>query len=328
MPLSTRFTSAFEIEHPVVLAPMDVVSGGRLAAAVTRAGGLGLIGGGYGDDAWLRREFGQADGERVGCGFITWILADNPRLLDLALEYEPDVVMLSFGDPTPFAAKIHAAGARLFCQVHNVRQAREVLEVGADVIVAQGGEAGGHGTAARSTFTFVPELADLLADIAPDTLLLAAGGVADGRGVAAALALGADGVLVGTRFWAAAEAQVSAVAQQRGVEAGGDDTTRTCVYDIVRNRDWPKDYEGRVLRNAFVDRWVGNEEALRARRDQTYHAYREALAGDDFNLANVTVGEAIGQITDIRPAVDLVRAMVTEAANALEVRTPTAGTVR
>jgi nitronate monooxygenase len=315
----------FEINYPVVLAPMDTISGGRLAAAVTRAGGLGLIGGGYGDDAWLRREFDRAAGERVGCGFITWSLAGNPRLLDLALDYEPEVVMLSFGDPAPFAGKIHAAGARLFCQVHSVRQAREALEVGADVIVAQGGEAGGHGTGARSTFTFVPELADLLADVAPDTPLLAAGGVADGRGVAAALTLGADGVLVGTRFWAAAEAQVSSVAQRRAVEASGDDTARTRLYDIVRNRDWPSDYRGRVLRNAFVDRWLGREEALRASRDQAYRAYSDALADDDFDLANVTVGEAIGQITDIRPAADVVRALVTEAADALAARSRRAG---
>ncbi|WP_372662833.1 nitronate monooxygenase [Amycolatopsis kentuckyensis] len=153
MPLPARFTHAYGVEHPVVPAPMDVVSGGRLAAEVTRAGGFGLIGGGYGEEAWLRREFAAADGARVGCGFITWSLVHNPRLLDVALEYEPAAVMLSFGDPAPFAKKIHAAGARMFCQVHTVRQAHEALEAGADVIVAQGGEAGGHGTGARSTFT-------------------------------------------------------------------------------------------------------------------------------------------------------------------------------
>jgi nitronate monooxygenase len=326
--LSTRLTSALGIEHPIVLAPMALASGGRLAAAVTGAGGLGLIGGGYGDEAWLRHEFEAAAGEDVGCGLITWNLANNPQLLDLVLEYEPVAVMLAFGDPAPFADKIHAAGSRLFCQVNTVREARAAVEAGADVIVAQGGEAGGHGTAARSTFTFVPELADLLTDIAPATPLLAAGGVADGRGIAAALTLGADGVMVGTRFWAAAEALVSPIAQQRAVAASGDDTIRTAAYDIVRNWDWPSDYEMRVLRNSFVDEWLGQEEALRARQDEASRDYRKALAADDFDFANVTVGEAIGQINEILPAADLIRALVTEAADALELRSLRADAAR
>ena len=321
MQLSTRFTSALGIEHPIVLAPMAFTSGGRLAAEVSGAGGLGLIGGGYGDEAWLRHEFAAADGESVGCGLITWKLAANPRALDLVLEYEPVAVMLAFGDPAPFADKIHAAGSRLFCQVTTMREARAAVDVGADVIIAQGDEAGGHGTAARSTFTFVPELADLLMGIAPATPLLAAGGVADGRGIAAALTLGADGVMVGTRFWAAAEALVSPVAQQRAMAASGDDTIRTAAYDVVRNLDWPDDYKMRVLRNSFVDEWLGKVEVLRARQDQASRDYREALAANDFDFVNVTVGEAIGQINEILPAADLTRALVKEAADILELRT-------
>ena len=124
---------------------MDLVSGGRLAAAVSHAGGLGLLGGGYGDDDWIEREWARAGNARIGCGFITWSLAKHPQLLDGALSHQPAAVMLSFGDPRPFAPAIHRAGAKLICQVQTVAQARVFMEAGADVIVAQGTEAGGHG---------------------------------------------------------------------------------------------------------------------------------------------------------------------------------------
>jgi nitronate monooxygenase len=103
--LSTRFTERLDLLHPVVSAPMAFAAGGALAAAVTAAGGLGLIGGGYGDAEWLEREFRAAGNGRVGCGFITWSLAENPALLDAALARRPAAVMLSFGDPSPFAAR-------------------------------------------------------------------------------------------------------------------------------------------------------------------------------------------------------------------------------
>src|ERR1700732_5609830 len=113
MGIRTRLTEALGITTPILSAPMGFVAGGKLAAAVTAAGGLGVIGGGYGDADWLDREFAAAGNHRVGCGFITWSLARRPELLDLALAYRPAALMLSFGDPRPFAAKIKAGGARL-----------------------------------------------------------------------------------------------------------------------------------------------------------------------------------------------------------------------
>lgn len=192
--MTTRLTRALKLRCPIVSAPMAFAAGGALAAAVTRAGGLGLIGGGYGDAAWIEQQFAAADGERVGIGFITWSLARQPSLLSAALAHRPAAVMLSFGDPRPFVPEIRAAGATLICQCQDLSHVRDAIEAGADVVVAQGSEAGGHG-AARGTFSFVPEVADELAARAPDTLLLAAGGVGDGRSLAAALMLGADGVL-------------------------------------------------------------------------------------------------------------------------------------
>jgi nitronate monooxygenase len=116
MPFQTRVTEVLGIEHPILLAPMDLVSTGRLASAVSQSGGLGLIGGGYGSGEWLEQEFEAAGNSRVGCGFITWSLAKGPELLDLALRHRPAAVMLSFGDPSPFAARIREAGAKLICR--------------------------------------------------------------------------------------------------------------------------------------------------------------------------------------------------------------------
>jgi nitronate monooxygenase len=172
--MQTRLTSALGIEHPIISAPMALAAGGKLAAAVSQAGGLGLIGGGYGDADWLTREFAAAGDARVGCGFITWSLAKNPALLELVLAKDPAAVMLSFGALAPFARRIKAAGSTLICQVQTLALARAAVAEGADVVVAQGMEAGGHGLE-RTTFTLVPEIADYLAGASPATLLVAAG---------------------------------------------------------------------------------------------------------------------------------------------------------
>src|SRR3954471_10822697 len=141
MPISTRITGLLKIKHPVLLAPMDVVADGRLAATVSRAGGFGIIGGGYGNETWLARELDAAGDARVGVGFITWSMAKNPRLLDLALERKPPAIILSFGDVQPHAGKIKRAGAKMICQIQTVAQARDAVAQGADVLVAQGSEA-------------------------------------------------------------------------------------------------------------------------------------------------------------------------------------------
>jgi len=232
-PLSNRLTDALGIRHPIISAPMAFVAGGALAAAVSRAGGLGLIGGGYGDPEWIDEQFDEARGDRVGIGFITWSAAQKPAVLAAALQRKPAAVMLSFGDPMTFAADVRAAGAALICQCQNLDHVRAALDAQADIVAAQGSEAGGHG-ADHGTFTLVPEVADLLARTSPDTMLVAAGGVADGRGLAAALALGADGVLVGTRLCATEESLVKPLHKRAIIESDGDSTLpspghRACV---------------------------------------------------------------------------------------------------
>jgi nitronate monooxygenase len=316
--MKTRLTEFFGIEHPIVSAPMAQISGGKLAAAVSAGGGLGLIGGGYGDSAWLQREFGLAGGARVGCGFITWSLARAPELLDQTLERQPAAVMLSFGDLRPFAERVHAAGIPVIAQAQTLDHARRALDAGAEIVVAQGGEAGGHGMTVRSTFTLVPDVVDLAADQAPETLVLAAGGVADGRGLAAALMLGADGVVVGTRFWASSEALVSPRAHERALGASGDSTYRTRVLDHVRQLDWPPEYNERALSNPFVDGWHGNEADLLASLPDVVKTYEAAVATEDFGAAAILIGESIGLVDAVRPAADIVADVASQAERVLK----------
>ncbi|MFC0452104.1 NAD(P)H-dependent flavin oxidoreductase [Rhodococcus jostii] len=313
MSLQNRFTEKFGIEHPIVLAPMDYVSDWRLASAVAEAGGLGLIGGGYGDESWLHNQFDRVTTDAIGCGFITWSMARQPHLLETAIGYRPAAIFLSFSDPAPHAPAIRAAGIPLICQVHDLEQARRAMEVGASVVAAQGGEAGGHGTGTRSTFTLVPEIADFLRREAPDVMLLAAGGIGDGRGLAAALALGADGALVGTRFWAAEEAAIPRAAQQRAVQASGDDTIRQSAFDIVREKPWPSRYTGRVLHNDFIRRWHGDESGLRDVLPEKQEQFRAAVNADDYDVANLIVGEVVGQIDRVDTVASIIDDMVDTA---------------
>lgn len=317
--LSTRLTRVLCLQHPIVSAPMAFAAGGALAAAVSRAGGLGLIGGGYGDPAWLEEQFDAAGDARVGVGFITWSLSKSPSLLTDVLKRRPAAVMLSFGDPRPFVDEIRSAGAVLICQCQNMEHVADALEVGADVIVAQGAEAGGHG-ALRGTMTLVPEVADCIATQAPDTLLLAAGGLADGRGLAAALVLGADGALVGSRLWASSEALVKPRHHEAVIDTDGDGTLRTRVPDIARQIPWPSGFTARIRRNAFTNRWHGREDELAKHIAAEGPRYRQAFMDGDPENTGVWFGEAAGLIHSIEPAGAIIERMVSEAARCLDRR--------
>ena len=309
--LKTRFTQRFQLTTPIALAPMALATGGALAAACAQAGALGLVGGGYGDLAWTQREYNlatellktdAASHARLGCGFITWKLDENAEALDWVLTQKPCAIMLSFGDPRPYAARIAAAGSKLICQVQRLDQVAHAIEAGASVIVAQGGEAGGHGANAlegRSTFTLVPEIADYLAAHSPNTLLLAAGGVADGRGLAAALMLGADGVLIGSRLWATTESLAAQGAKTQATLTSGDGTARSQVFDILRRKNWPAPYDFRAIRNDLHRSLEGDVGALKANPDEARASYDSGVKSGDFSRAHATVGEAVGLIADV-----------------------------
>jgi len=295
---------------------MALIAGGRLAAAVSDAGGLGVLGGGYagalGGEPDLEKELALVKGRKFGVGFISWALDRAPQALEAALKHSPYCVFLSFGDPKPHAKKIHDAKVKLICQVQTLRHAKQALDAGADAIVAQGTEAGGHG-ASRSTLPLVPEVADYLAKRAPKTLLLAAGGIADGRGLVAALMLGADGVLVGTRFWASAEALTPQAMIDRAVRASGDDTVRSRAIDALRGVPWPKEFSFRVLKNKFTDEWAHREVEAAAASGSLARAYAEARERQDLDVYLTVVGEATGLLHDRPSAASITEHMVAQA---------------
>ncbi|QJQ32837.1 nitronate monooxygenase [Sphingomonas lacunae] len=326
--LHTRLTRRFDLTTPLALAPMAMGSGGALAAAWAKAGALGLVGGGYGELDWTAREYtlaadalagDAAATHRLGCGFISWRLEQDASAFDWLLDQpaRPAAVMLSFGDPTPWVRRLRDRGIAALCQIQSVAQLQQAVDAGADGIVAQGGEAGGHGArtdGARGTFTLVPELADRLAAVAPETLLLAAGGIADGRGLAAALVLGADGALIGSRAWVTTESLASTGAKAQAVATGGDETARSGIFDILRRKNWPADYGFRAIRNAMHRQWEGREADLRADPEPAIALFEAGVKSADFDRANVTVGEATGLINDVPNSAALVTRMTAEAA--------------
>ncbi|MCD2186178.1 NAD(P)H-dependent flavin oxidoreductase [Actinomycetospora soli] len=310
--LTTRFTARLGVEHPVALAPMGGAAGGALAAAVSNGGGLGLLGvGSAKDPAWVERELdlvAQGTDRPWGAGFQCW--AAPVRVLEQVLERGPAAIMLAFGDPRPYLDAVRRSDAALIVMVTDLAEAHTAVEVGADVIVAQGTDAGGHG-GSRGTIGFVPVVADLAGDVP----VLAAGGIADGRGVAAALALGADGALLGTRFLATPEALGGPVQEKAVLEGGSEDTDRSSVVDIAHESGWPARWTGRALRTPFSDRWRLHEDALRS--DPAARAeFRAAEERGDPDATVVWAGESLDLVTDLVPAADLVGVIAgeTEAA--------------
>jgi nitronate monooxygenase len=310
MPIATPLTELLGIRHPILSAPMDTIAGSRLTRAVSAAGGFGILGGGYGDRARLETEASELKGfAPFGIGFITWSVAKQPALLDIALAARPQAIMLSFGDPAPFAPRIKAGNARLICQVQSEDMAKQALDAGADILIAQGTEAGGHG-ASRTTLDIVPAIVDLAAGSVP---VVAAGGIADGRGLAAMMMLGASGVLIGTRFYASVEANGPDEAKQRIRAADGNDTVRGVVADWSRKLFWPAPFTARTLMNDHIKSWTGREVELMQRAGEIAADYAAAKAAGNFEIAAVFAGEAVGLIHDIPPAAEIIERIATEA---------------
>jgi nitronate monooxygenase len=308
MSLRSSFTGMLNIEHPIALAPMGGSAGGVLAAAVSNAGGFGLIGVGRGNVEWMDREVALAaagTSKPWGIGFQSW--ATELTTVQRALEHGPSAVMLSFGDPQVLAGVIHESDAQMIIQVVDMAEARRALDVGADVIVAQGTEAGGHG-GKRATLPFVPAVVDLV----HPTPVLAAGGIADGRGLAATLSLGAAGALVGTRFQASTEALVEAEVVKAILDGRGEETERSRVLDIARESQWPSRYTGRTLRNDFLEQWRDRETEL-AGNKEVIAAYRKAEGRGDMRAVAVWASEAIDLINESQSAADIVQEMVSDA---------------
>jgi nitronate monooxygenase len=310
--LRTAFGELVGVEIPIALAPMGGIAGGALAAAVSNGGGLGLVGCGREDRDFQDRELGvvaRLTDRPWGVGFQSW--STSRESVEAALASRPHAVMLSFGDPAPLARPVLEAGVTLIVQVTDLDEARVALEVGADVIVAQGSEAGGH-SGGGSTLPFVPIVVDLVAPVP----VLAAGGIADGRGIAAALCLGASGALLGTRFEATSEALLEPGYVKAILDGHGGETERSRVLDIARSAPWPSRYLARTLRNQFLERWRGDEEEL-ATNEVAKAEYEAGARSGDLSVIPVWASEAIDLIDCVSPAADLVAELGRDAEAAL-----------
>ena len=309
MPINTALTSLLDIDHPILLAPMAGVAGGALAAAVSHAGGLGFVGGGYGERDWLVRELQAAGNAPIGIGFITWSLRRTPELLDLALAHRPKAIFLSFGEIDDLAPKIRQFGTPLIAQVQSVTQARKAVRDGADIIVAQGTEAGGHG-ASRATLPLVPAVADA---VGKDVPVLAAGGIADGRGLAAALMLGAAGAVCGSVFYTATESLAHGNSKRAAIAASGDDTIRSSVIDVARDLAWPAPWTIRTVKNAFIAQWHHDLDGLRRNAATEQPRYAAARDQGDPEVSPAIVGEAADLIDGAYGAEEIVRRIAADA---------------
>ena len=319
MILHTRLCDQLGIEHPILNAPMGGGDApGALAAAVSEAGGLGLIGGTtVGGPSWLIEQIQRAR-ELTDKPFGVGVISHFPgaaELMAVALEEGVRVIAHSFADPSPFVPAAHDAGALVLSQVRTLADARVAANAGVDVITAQGTEAGGH-TGRVSTLPFVPAVVDAVAPIP----VVAAGGIADGRGIAAALMLGAEAVWLGTRFIATRESGVSDAYRARVIGAGADDTVLTDVFDVAAGRPWPEGVSGRAIANDFSRRWHGRDEALAAWAESHRADYVALGAEHEIDQHAVWAGEAAGLVTRVEPAGAVVTRLVAEATAVLEQR--------
>lgn len=289
-----------------------------LAAAVSNAGGFGMIGGtsGGGPD-WLRGQIRAARAltERpFGVGFVS-SFPNIDELVQVALDEQVAAINHSFADPTPYVAAAKARGVRIFAQVQSLAQAKRAAQAGVDAIIAQGTEAGGH-TGMASTLTLLPAVVDSVGDIP----VLAAGGIADGRGLAAVLMLGAAGASLGTRFVASDEWGGGAWEQQAVLAATTDDTIRTSVYDQVRGAAFPAGIADRVLRNRFNTRWDGRVAEIREQQAELRQELEAGARAQDKEVVDISAGLGVGLIHSQEPAGRIVHQIVAEAEQLLRHR--------
>ncbi|GAQ89055.1 nitronate monooxygenase [Klebsormidium nitens] len=336
--LQTLLTQTLGIAVPVINAPMagrpKPVAGAELAAAVARAGGLGLIGAAACTPVQLTEEFVQAqallgagaDPQHAGIGLGLINAFTGPELLQAAIDCQPRAIWLSFGPFKELAPPIKAAGIKLICQVQTLEQIGDVLPLGADVIVAQSYESGGHGASHATTFCFVPEAVDFVREQCekagrPPVPVVAAGGVTDSRQIAAVLALGGDGVVLGTRLLATPECG-SRAEEKEAVAAAGSDasetpaTVRTRLYDDLSSLPWPQEVNGRLLQNKFIADYGARLAGTPPAERETVKAEAiEVLKRSDFDrdVSAVYCGAGVGLVRKIEPAEVLVTSLVTEA---------------
>lgn len=303
MSLRTPLCDLLGMSVPILNGAMTPQAGGALARAVTDAGGFGMLGFEWVESTDSLREqvaLVRAGGEgRFGIGLVHWNIERRPELFDLALEAQPKLICISFGDPKPYVARVHERGMLVAAQVQSRELAQRALDAGVDILVAQGTEAGGH-TGAVGTLPLLQIILDMT-----DRPVLAAGGIATGRGLAAVLAAGAQGAWIGTPFLLARESRSKAKAQERIIESDETQTIRTSVYDRVQHTGWTPEFAGRALRNPFVEHWDSHEDALMGDA-AAVTTFEEAKARQDYDVANIYAGQTVGLLHGVRPAAETI----------------------
>lgn len=301
--LETPLRELLGVKIPIFNAPMTPQAGGALARAVSEAGAFGMLG--FDEDESEASITGQLEILQAqppvpfGIGLVAWVLERRPQLLDLAIAARPKSISISFGDPAPYAQRVHDAGILLASQVQNRKSAQVALDAGADIIVAQGTEAGGHTGSAVGTLPLLQIILEMT-----DKPVVAAGGIATGRGLAAVIAAGAAGAWIGTPFLLAEEARNTVAARERIAASDETQTIYTRVYDRVQQKGWPHEFGGRALRTAFLEQWTGRETELMA----------DAQAVASFKPEEkIYAGQSVGLMRNVRPASEIVRSIATQA---------------
>lgn len=304
--LHTYLTTSWGLRYPIIGAPMAYVGRGRLARAVSQAGGLGMLGIGSTESVdFLAQEAAIArgtDAGRFGIGMHAWAIERRPELLEAALEARPFLLSLSFGSPAAYVERVHRHGIVLATQVNSRVEALEAVQAGVDMIVVQGQEAGGHVSGEVSTLPLLQAVLEAVEQIP----VLVAGGIASPRGVAAALAAGAEGVWVGTCLLASPECENTEQARALLVEAQETDTVLTRVFDVAQGLAWPPQFPGRALRNRFTEQWHAHSDAL-LQASEARQQLVEAVANKNYELAYIYAGEAVGLVQQEQPAGDVIR---------------------
>jgi len=314
MRIRTALTDALDIRVPILNGAMTPQAGGALARAVSDAGGFGMLGLDVNESVDSIREqiaLVRAGGNtRFGIGLVLWNLERRPELFDLALEAQPRIICVSFGDPSEYVPLIHAAGILAAAQVQSRALAQAALDADVDILIAQGTEAGGH-TGAVGTLPLLQIVLDMT-----DRPVLAAGGVVTGRGLAAVLAAGASGAWIGTPFLLASESRTPEAAKALIARSNETQTIRTSVYDRLQRSGWTPEFAGRAIRNPFVERWHEREDELMGDVDAVAK-FEAAKSARDYTVANVYAGQAVGLIDRVRPASEIIAEIERDATERL-----------
>jgi enoyl-[acyl-carrier protein] reductase II len=316
--LRTPVCDVLGIEVPVMQAAIWPATSPELVAAVSEVGGLGSIGSVFESADSVERQIARVrelTDRPFAINHVVPLLDDEA--FEATLEAKPAVVSLALGDPADLVEQIHAAGAKVIHQVHTVEQARGVAELDVDVIIAQGSEAGGQGMALGvGAMALIPQVVDAVDPIP----VLAAGGVADGRGLAAALMLGAQGANVGTRFLASEEASADDTWKRAILQAESEDVVRFEVFKEIlpTTSDRAYDTVPRVMRTPFVEEWQNHPEEARREAGRLRAEVMSAVQQRRPHELVPFTGQTAGLIRDILPAAEIVRTMIAEAEQAFE----------